>query len=256
MSGLIAPSFPAGVVANFAGRIAPEGWLLCFGQAVARSVYAALFNALCPVIGAATVTIASPGVFTLAAHGLQIGDRLRLSTTGALPTGLAVNTDYFVAAASFAANTFTLSATLGGAAINTSGTQSGTHTVQLFAHGAGDGSTTFNLPDYRGRVVAGCDAMGGTAAGRLTSAGSGVYGGAMGAAGGTETHTLTTAQLASHGHTLTGALQLTGGAGGSANNLISQVADGAVVQSIASNGSGSAHQNTQPTITANYIIKA
>lgn len=35
------------------------------------------------------------------------------------------------------------------------------------AYGAGDGSTTFNVPDLRGRVAAGKDDMGGTAASRL-----------------------------------------------------------------------------------------
>jgi microcystin-dependent protein len=68
-------------------------------------------------------------------------------------------------------------------------------------YGSGDGSTTFTLPDLRGRVVAGEDDMGGTAASRLTSGGSGITGTTLGATGGTETHTLTTAQLASHNHT-------------------------------------------------------
>lgn len=36
-------------------------------------------------------------------------------------------------------------------------------------HGVGDGSTTFNIPDLRGRFVAGKDNMGGSAASRLTS---------------------------------------------------------------------------------------
>ena len=77
-----------------------------------------------------TVTIANPGVFTSTAHGLSIGDPVGLTTTGALPTGLAIGPIYFVHATSFTANTFTLSATLGGVTIQTSGTQSGTHTVQ------------------------------------------------------------------------------------------------------------------------------
>lgn len=66
-------------------------------------------------------------------------------------------------------------------------------------YGAGDGSTTFNLPDLRGRVAAGRDDMGGTAAGRLTSA-STFVGTTLGATGGTETHTLTTAQMPAHTH--------------------------------------------------------
>lgn len=40
-------------------------------------------------------------------------------------------------------------------------------------HGSGDGSTTFNVPDIRGRVVAGKDNMGGSSAGRLTPPASG-----------------------------------------------------------------------------------
>lgn len=62
------------------------------------------------------------------------------------------------------------------------------------AYGAGDGSTTYNIPDLRGRVVAGADNMGGTAAGRLTSA-SGMGTGLLGQTGGAETETLTLAQV-------------------------------------------------------------
>lgn len=74
-----------------------------------------------------TITIASPGVVSWTAHGLQNGDRVQLQTTGALPTGLVVNTDYFVV--NRATDTFQLSATSGGSAINTTGSQSGTHTA-------------------------------------------------------------------------------------------------------------------------------
>lgn len=61
--------------------------------------------------------------------------------------------------------------------------------------GAGDGSTTFNVLDMRGRVIAGLDNMGGTAAGRITSAGSGIDGTTIGATGGSETHTLVEDEL-------------------------------------------------------------
>jgi hypothetical protein len=73
-----------------------------------------------------TVTIASPGVVTWNSHGLSNGNAVVLTTTGALPTGLTAGTTYYVVSA--AANTFQLAATVGGAAINTSGSQSGTHT--------------------------------------------------------------------------------------------------------------------------------
>lgn len=70
-------------------------------------------------------------------------------------------------------------------------------------YGSGDGSTTFNVPDYRGRVIAGKDNMGGSAASRLTNSGTGnpsIDGSTLGAAGGVDRHTLTLAQLAAHDH--------------------------------------------------------
>ena len=78
-----------------------------------------------------TVTIASPAVFTKSNHGF-IGngrEELTLSTTGALPTGLNTSTKYYVMATGLTANTFRVSLIPGGSvAVNTSGTQSGTHT--------------------------------------------------------------------------------------------------------------------------------
>lgn len=66
-------------------------------------------------------------------------------------------------------------------------------------YGAGDGSTTFNLPDLRGRVMLGMDNLGGTAAGRITSASvGGASSTALGGVGGTETHTLTVAEMPAH----------------------------------------------------------
>ena len=73
-----------------------------------------------------TVTIASPGVLTLAAHGFVAGDTVLLETDGALPTGLSVDTVYYVVE-TVTANTFSLALTKGGTAINTSGSQSGVH---------------------------------------------------------------------------------------------------------------------------------
>lgn len=74
-----------------------------------------------------TITIASPGVVSWTAHGLINGTPIVFSTTGALPTGLTAGTTYFVVSA--ATDTFSVAATSGGAAINTTGTQSGVHTA-------------------------------------------------------------------------------------------------------------------------------
>lgn len=81
-----------------------------------------------PIVArAATVSIASPGVVTLAGHGFAADTAVILTTTGALPTGLTAGTIYYVR--NPATDTFELSATVGGASINTTGSQSGTHEV-------------------------------------------------------------------------------------------------------------------------------
>jgi hypothetical protein len=75
-----------------------------------------------------TVTLASPGVFTFGAAVVPSnGHRIVLATTGLLPTGVTWGTVYYVVNA--AGQTCNLALTYGGAAINTSGSQSGTHSL-------------------------------------------------------------------------------------------------------------------------------
>lgn len=114
-------------------------------------------------------------------------------------------------------------------------------------YGTGDGSTTFNLPDIRGRVVAGQDDMGGSSANRLTNP---LNGDTLGAVGGEETHTLTTDEIPSHTHD--------GVVGSSGGQNVGSASPPAVSISGTSNatGGGQAHNNVQPTIILNYIIKA
>ena len=77
-----------------------------------------------------SITNASPAVVNATGHGLSVGDPVVFLTTGTLPTGLAVGTVYYVISAGFGANAFEVSATPGGAAIDTSSAGSGTHSIQ------------------------------------------------------------------------------------------------------------------------------
>jgi microcystin-dependent protein len=232
-----------GTILDYGGITAPSGYLFCDGSAVSRTTYATLWSTL-NASSTVTITIASPGVVTWTSHPLQNGDPIRLQTTGALPTGLTANTTYYVVSA--AANTFSLATSRGGTAINTSGTQSGVHTAIYAPWGWGDNSTTFNVPDLRGRAGIGRDNMGGTAASRITTAGSGIAGVNLGDAGGAQTVTLTTTEMPAHTHT--GALGVGSfvaqGACGSGGNV-----------NTGSTGGGAAHQNTQPSAIVNKIIK-
>jgi hypothetical protein len=124
----------------------------CDGAAYSRTTYATL-SAKMVKSATATITIASPGVVTWTAHGLQNHMPVKFTTTGALPTGLLVGHTYWVI--NKATDTFQLSLVPGGTAINTSGTQSGVHTAISAPHGDGDGSTTFNVPDMRDQVPVG-----------------------------------------------------------------------------------------------------
>lgn len=174
-------TLPAGMVLAYAGDVAPGGYVFCFGQALSRTTYAALFSAI------------------------------------------------------------------------------GT------AFGAGDGSTTFNVPDIRGRVPAGKDDMGGAAAGRLSAR---ITGTTRGAVGGVEQHTLLLAEVPAHSHTITitdpghthtysapqGGNGAFGGGSGVTPSTTGSSTTG-ITASANSQGGGGSHTNLQPTIILNYLIK-
>jgi len=231
---------PTGAVLPFAGRTSPAGYLLCDGSAVSRTTYAALFSVTSPTLGTFTITIAAPGLATLASHGLATGDSVYFTTTGALPTGLTANTRYWVVKND--ANSFWLSTTLAnalaGTKITTSGSQSGVHTSVLTPYGLGDGSTTFNVPNLKSSVPVGLDQAATEFAG-------------LGQTGGEKTHTLITAEMPAHTHDTAA-----GGPNGSGGTVsYSGANQGALAVTSTSTGGGGSHNNLQPYVTMNYIIK-
>lgn len=131
----------------------PDGFYIKDGSAKSRVDDAPLFAVLTKEKGTVTITIASPGVVTLGTHGFETGDCISLSTTGDLPGGLDVGTNYYVIKVND--NTFQLATTYANATattpvpINTSGSQSGTHSLLYNPWGI-SGTTHFLLPDTRG----------------------------------------------------------------------------------------------------------
>jgi len=81
--------------------------------------------------GTVTISNATPAVVTWTSHPLVAGDKVVFTTTGALPTGLTVGQTYYVISTGLGANSFQVSATPGGTAINTSSAGSGTHTINV-----------------------------------------------------------------------------------------------------------------------------
>lgn len=71
-------------------------------------------------------------------------------------------------------------------------------------HGAGNGTTTFGKVDMRGRIPVGRDDMGGAAASRVTTGGSGIDGTAVGSSGGAQTVTISTGELPASGLSVPG----------------------------------------------------
>ena len=149
-------------------------------------------------------------------------------------------------------------------------------------HGAGDGSTTFGIPDLRGRAIFGKDDMGGSAASRLTSAVSGVDGATVGASGGSQllhqhTHTMTdpghthTVTDPGHTHTLTASQQPAstpgsgiagGGTGytfnvGTMNSATTGITNVSNTTGITAQNAGTgSSQNVPPAFVSNVFIYA
>lgn len=105
--------------------------------------------------------------------------------------------------------------------------------------GAGNGSTTFNLPNQARRVLVG---RGGTGTSTLANT--------IGATGGSETHTLTIAEMPAHTHSY---LSSNVGTAAGANQTVSERVGTATT---GSTGGGGAHNNMQPSLVMMMIIRA
>ena len=157
-------------------------------------------------------------------------------------------------------------------------TYAGLYAVIGTTYGVGDNVTTFNLPDMRGRVPV------------CSGAGAGLTSRSLGATGGAETHTLSTTEIPSHTHSGTtdssglhththnanndypgAALTYRNSANtrvdadsGQTNEInldytvaltIEQAGTHTHSFTSDSTGSGGAHNNMQPFLVVNYIIK-
>jgi microcystin-dependent protein len=123
------------------------------------------------------------------------------------------------------------------------------------AYGSGDGSTTFNVPNLKGRVPVGLDDT-------QTEFDT------RGETGGSKTHTLTTAQLPSHSHTIPAhkhdinraTTQAASGTGGGyevdgAGATAYTETENAPADTTGNTGGGDPHNILQPYLVLNYIIK-
>lgn len=242
-----APMLEPGTPFQWWGTTAPKGGVLMDATALNCTTYYGLSKKLIPsaaTLGnvgtsvAAFTANAGTDVLTCTAHGLAINDIFHVTTTAAdLPLNMVINTVYFVKTVP-TADTLTFSATRGGATFDIGDAGTGTHTLH----------NKVNVPDLRGRTWIGIDG----AANRITSASTnGANADTLGGVGGTETHTLTSAQLAAHNH------PGWTGAGGGFNGVFlivdGNAGGGAVTGD--NTGGGGAHSNTQPWMAGGMAIR-
>ncbi len=116
-------------------------------------------------------------------------------------------------------------------------------------YGAGDGSTTFTLPDLRGRTVVGRDDMGGNAASVIT----GPWGRQLGGVFGEEEHVLSVAEMPAHTHGVP--RQIASSTGDSMSHADWYPSEYKWGQPSSPAGGDRPHNNIQPSIVFNWIIK-
>lgn len=249
-----------GTTKPWSGMVAPNQYMFAYGQEISRTNYSLLFN----TITYSQATFCTTGSPTLTG----------LADTTNFWIGMSVETTCVGAGFSTIISKTSNSVTLAANSNITSNVN-----VRFFPWGRGNGSTTFNLPDWRGYALVGNNIMGGIASANLTTAFYGAAGpDATGAAGGAQSSTLTLAQLPT-GITSNGTATGISGNGspipvaGSGPTDLSFSPSGSgthvpaagswsfstalngVATVTSNNTSGAAHSIIQPSKTVNIIIK-
>ena len=249
---VVNPSIPIGTMVPFSGFNVPSGFALAYGQTFSRASFASFLAA---VTSAQTGTrVSGSPIITSLSDTSQFYPGQKVEGTG-IPSGDAILTVDSSTQITLTANA----------------TSSGSNTVTVFAYGNGDGSTTFTGPDCRGVVLAGRGNMGGSDRALLTSAYFVAPGTGLGAFGGSQSQTLTTAQMPAHTHSITdpghthavtaSTGTVPGVPGGGFSNVgavaTSTTTASATTGITATNsaGSGNPHPIVQPTLIVNCLVK-
>ena len=235
---------PAGAVISYAGSSAPTGWLLCAGQSLSTASYAALFSAIGYTYGGSGANFNLPDLRGRVVAGKDdmggtAANRLASTRTVSVSTISRTSTTCTVVTTAAhgldVGDSITISGA-GNAAFN------GTWSVVSIIS-----STSFTFSTVSSGTIS--SVAGGTITVAITN---GVNGATLAATGGLSTQTLTIGQIPAHTHTVGLANRDYAGSGGS---TASYAAGSSTIITSSSTGNSGPHNNVQPTIILNYIIK-